>query len=231
MMAMILAAGKGERMRPLTNQCPKPMLKVFGKPLLEHHLIQLKKAGVTDVVINHAWYGEKIVEYFGDGSQWQINIRYSKEEVGALETAGGIINVLSAFNDEPFLLVNGDVFCLLDYTKLTFNVNASAHIGLVKNPEHNLKGDFQLVEGQVALPKNTDDETYTYSGIAVLRAKLFTPYLHHQGPLSLGAVLKSACQEGQVSGQVIETPWTDVGTPARLEQLNQQAQENGFKEI
>ena len=91
MKAMILAAGKVERMRPLTNQCPKPMLKVFGKPLLEHHLIQLKKAGVTDVVINHAWYGEKIVEYFGDGSQWQINIRYSKEEVGALETAGGII--------------------------------------------------------------------------------------------------------------------------------------------
>ncbi|QOL26646.1 nucleotidyltransferase family protein [Thalassotalea sp. LPB0316] len=226
MKAMILAAGKGERMRPLTETCPKPMLKVNGKPLLEHHIIQLKNAGITDIVINHAWYGEVIVDYFGNGQAWQVSIEYSAEAVGELETAGGIIKALPLLDDEPFVLVNGDVYCQLDYQQLPQMLSGLAHLCLVENPEHNLTGDFGLNDQRVMLPSDASDATYTYSGIAVLSPSLFKDYLNHHGPLPLGPLLKAASEQGLVSGQLIDHHWTDVGTPERLALLNQQLQQN-----
>ncbi|GLX84025.1 nucleotidyltransferase [Thalassotalea loyana] len=226
MKAMILAAGKGERMRPLTERCPKPMLEVAGKPMLEHHIEQLKKAGVTDIVINHAWYGEKIVEYFADGAKWGVSIHYSEEEIGALETAGGIIKALPMLGKDPFILVNGDVFCLLDYQKLPALGDKLAHLCLVDNPLHNKAGDFTLKQTNVGVPQGKDDQTYTYAGIAVLSPLLFKEFKAEKGPLPLGPILKSASRLDQVSGEVIVQDWTDVGTPERLTLLNQQIEQS-----
>ena len=222
MKAMILAAGKGERMRPLTNECPKPMLKVKGKPLLEHRIDNLKRAGITEFVINLAWFGEKIEQYFGDGSRWQVTIQYSYESVGELETAGGIIKALPLLGDAPFLLVNGDVFCAPDYQQLMLKHSGDlATLFLVENPTHNPKGDFSLSADRVILPDGKS-ASYTYSGIALLSPALFSAYKSHQGPLPLGPLLKNGCENKSISGIVLDTPWTDVGTPERLALLNQQ---------
>jgi len=155
MKAMILAAGRGERMRPLTDHSPKPMLKVAGKPLIEHHIIKLAKAGITDIVINHAWLGEQIEEYLKDGSEWNVSIRYSRETQGALETAGGIINALPLLLEKtepnaPFLVVNGDIYTDFTYTNLpSLSEDCLANIWLINNPEHNLKGDFLIAKSSL----------------------------------------------------------------------------------
>lgn len=236
---MILAAGRGERMKPLTDVTPKPLLKVAGKPLIEYHLMQLAKLGVFDVVINHAWLGEQIPQTLGDGKRFGLNIRYSDESSGALETAGGIINALpllcealsSDSSNEPFLVINGDVFICPHLTNLpTLAADKLAHLWLVENPSHNLKGDFSLQGQQVVnlMDKSnaTDasgavcDESFTFSGIAMYRPEFFAN--HQVEKLPLAPMLRKAIEQGKVSGELLASRWTDVGTPQRLEQLNQQ---------
>lgn len=215
MKAMILAAGRGERMRPLTDHTPKPLLPAAGKPLIEHTLTQLAGAGFTDVVINHAHLGQQIETYLGDGRQFGVTIRYSREGETALETAGGIINALPLLGNEPFLVVNGDIATDFPYAELHDCSVDLAHLVLIDNPEHHPAGDFVL---------NADDritETgalkLTFSGIGLYRAELFgtTP----AGIVKLAPLLRTAMSTGRVSGQHYRGFWMDIGTPERLEAL------------
>lgn len=227
MKAMILAAGRGERMRPLTDSCPKPLLPVNGIPLIEHHIKKLAQVGINEIVINHAWLGQKIEDYLQDGSQWQVNICYSPEDQ-ALETAGGIIKALALLGDEPFLLVNGDVFTDFDFTQLPELADDKlAHLYLVKNPAHNLKGDFFLKDGLLQnssenIEGGQDQKSYTYSGIALFKPEFFQKELAQQDYLllPLGPMLKAAAQQNKITASVLTSAWTDVGTPERLAKLN-----------
>jgi len=224
MKAMILAAGRGERMRPLTDCCPKPMLTVMGKPLIEYHIIKLAQAGIKDIVINIAWLGEQIENYFQDGSKWGVTINYSVESDGALETAGGIIKalpILSTANNSPFLVVNGDVFTDFNFDDLPeLSSNVLAHLWLVKNPEHNVNGDFSLERDLVHNPNLTTEQlAYTYSGIGLYRASFFD-LQKGNNVLALGPLLREKADCNKVSGQLLVDHWTDVGTPERLVQLN-----------
>ena len=239
MKAMILAAGRGERMRPLTDDCPKPLLKVAGMPLIDHHIVKLAQAGITDIVINHAWLGYKIEEYLQDGSQWGVSIRYSRETQGALETAGGIIKALPLLveKDEPnapFLVVNGDVYTDFDFTHIPLlPSDCLANIWLVANPEHNLKGDFLLAEEASTLNKSNkvynltskenqplQHQAYTFSGIALYKPEFFTAHSHDAAILPLGPLLRETAENLELSGTILKGQWTDVGTPERLNELN-----------
>lgn len=215
MRAMILAAGRGERMRPLTDHCPKPLLKVAGKPLLVFHVEKLVAIGVTDIVINHAWLGQQIVEQIKDGREYGANIVYSAEPEGALETAGGIINALPLIGDEPFIAVNGDIWTDYDFARLPEDIGQSlAHLVLVDNPEHNPEGDFAICGGKIddnAQPK------FTYSGIAVYRPDLFAREQPGRAPLP--PVWRKYMADGLIAGEKYDGLWTDVGTEQRLEQL------------
>tara|TARA_R110001583_G_scaffold48936_1_gene153274 strand:+ start:746 stop:1447 length:702 start_codon:yes stop_codon:yes gene_type:complete len=231
MKAMILAAGRGERMRPLTDNCPKPLLKVKGVALIVYHIKNLVAAGIKDIVINHAWLGEKIVDYLGCGKQFSANISYSHEPV-ALETAGGIIKalpMLAEHEDDVFLVLNGDVYCDFNLSYLPKLLpECNAHLLLVENPEHNPKGDFQLSAGILANPKNNQQSTYTFSGIAIYRKSFFKQYtarvneklLSQQAVQPLAPMLRAAADQQTVSANVIDSAWTDVGTPERLAKLN-----------
>lgn len=210
MRAMILAAGKGERMRPLTLNTPKPLIPVAGVPLIEYHLRALVEAGVREVVINHAWLGDKIEAYLGNGERFGVKITYSKE-TQPLETGGGIYKALPILGDEPFLLVNGDIFTDYDFSLLQRPLQGLAHVVLISNPEHHLSGDFSLQEGRVLAP---DAETLTYSGIAVLSPELFADC--QAGAFKLAPLLRQAVAQGVVSGEHFCGRWIDVGTPERL---------------
>jgi len=211
MKAMILAAGLGTRMRPLTDKTPKPLLKVGGMPLIVWHIERLAHDDFTDIVINIAHLGYQIPEALGDGSEWGVNITYSDEqEEGGLESAGGIVKAL------PFLVVNGDIWTDYDFQanrKLAEGI--LAHIILVPNPEHNPEGDFAL-DGQ----RVVDAKQYTFSGIGYYSPKLFegVPY----GKSALAPLLRAAMKEGKVTGELYEGEWLDIGTPERLELLNAQ---------
>jgi len=227
MRAMILAAGRGERMRPLTDTLPKPMLTVQGIPLIEHHVKNLAKAGITDIIINHAWLGEKIEDHLGCGEQFGVVIQYSREAAQALETAGGIIKALPLLMKEgdataPFLVVNGDVFTSFDFAQITtLNDEALAKIWLVENPEHNVNGDFCLVDANIVNRTATENkQTYTFTGIGLYRP-LFFAALSNEKVLALGPLLRELADKEKLEGEVIECNWTDVGTPERLAQLNQ----------
>ncbi|MFT5758860.1 MAG: MurNAc alpha-1-phosphate uridylyltransferase [Alteromonadaceae bacterium] len=229
MKAMILAAGRGERMKPLTDKCPKPMLTVAGVPLIEYHVVKLVKAGIKDIVINHAWLGEQIEHYLKDGSQWGAVIQYSAEQDGALETAGGIIKALPLLSDdgsdEPFMVINGDVFTDFTFENLPeLADNVLAHLWLVTNPEHNVIGDFILEENLIGnLIANQNNPTYTFSGIGLYRASFFNALQHNkhnQEVLALGPLLRKKATQRQISGSLLNSHWTDVGTPERLAQLN-----------
>ncbi|NOR56568.1 MAG: NTP transferase domain-containing protein [Sulfurovum sp.] len=215
MKAMILAAGLGSRMRPLTDVTPKPLLKVGGIPLIVWHLEKLAHQGFTDIVINIAHLGYQLPEALGDGSDWGVNISYSDEqEEGGLESAGGLVKALPLLGEEPFLVVNGDVFTDYDFQdnrKLAEGV--LAHLILIPNPEHNPEGDFAL-DGQ----KVIDNRQYTFSGIGYYSPKLFAevPY----GKSALAPLLRAAMKEGKVTGELYEGEWLDIGTPKRLELLN-----------
>lgn len=235
---MILAAGRGERMRPFTDTCPKPMLKVAGIPLIEYHIVKLVKVGITDIVINHAWLGHKIEDYLKDGSQWGASISYSRETEGALETAGGIIKamplLLSGSDiNTPFLVVNGDVYTDFDFAEnLILLTDCLARIWLVPNPEHNKKGDFCLVDNQVNnLPiKDVLEEvtqSFTFSGIGLYRSEFFTSQ-DNDKILPLGPLLRQYVSENKVLGSLINDSWTDVGTPERLNELNKQVLNKKF---
>ena len=221
MKAMILAAGLGNRMRPLTLHTPKPLLEVGGKPLIVWHIEKLQKIGVTEIVINTAWLGEKLANALGDGSQFGVKILWSHEGEG-LETAGGIINALPLLGDEPFILVNGDVWTTMDFASL-LDVQLGeqqAHLVLVENPPQHLKGDFILSNGLAyTFEQEQLGEALTYSGIAVLHPRMFAGLENVKRPLA--PLLKQAMQQQQVSAEKLQGIWVDVGTPERLEQLDQ----------
>jgi len=239
---MILAAGLGKRMRPLTDNCPKPLLAVAGKPLIVHHIEQLVALGITEIVINHAYLGHMIEEALGDGSQFGCRILYSAESE-ALETGGGIFNALPLLqepliqdpliqekedNNSPFLLVNGDVW--LDWEKITIPVSITGlcHLWLVKNPDHNPAGDFVLTASSMVIDKNdqqADEQeidsqeqgAYTFSGISLLTPALFAN--SSAGAFPLAPLLRQAMANNQVSGELYSGDWIDVGTPERLQQV------------
>ncbi|QFY91085.1 nucleotidyltransferase family protein [Magnetovirga frankeli] len=222
MKAMILAAGRGERMRPLTDHCPKPLLPVAGKPLIQYHIERLAEAGFDQLVINHAHLGEQIERHLGDGGRWGLSIRYSPE-APALETGGGIFRALPLLGSGPFLVINGDVWTDLDLARLhRLQPQGLAHLILVPNPPHHPTGDFYLQQGQV---RDTDTETagaerLTFSGIGLYRAQLFAGCA--DGPFPLAPLLRRAMARGQVSGERHAGCWMDIGTPQRLNELEAQ---------
>jgi len=211
MKAMILAAGKGERMRPLTLHTPKPLLKVAGKSLIEHQINRLVAAGVRELVINHAWLGEKIEAHLGDGERFSLNITYSRESQ-PLETGGGIFRALPLLGDAPFIVVNGDIFTDYDFVNVPQTLDGLAHLVLVDNPEHHPEGDFSLQQDRVVSPGATN--TLTYSGIALLHPQLFTDCFN--GAFKLAPLLREAMAQGRLSGEHFAGRWIDVGTAERL---------------
>ena len=213
--AMILAAGRGERMRPLTDHTPKPLLPVAGKPLIEYHIEKLVAAGFHRIIINHAHLGDQIESTLGDGSRWEISILYSPEPPGALETGGGIYNALPLLADEPFLVVNGDVWSDYDLSRACCPEGMVAHLVMVDNPTHNPKGDFLLDE--VGLLHQGDGSKLTFSGIGVYRRALFDGC--EPGAFPLAPLLRSAMSRQAVSGEHYQGRWIDVGTPQRLRDL------------
>ncbi len=216
MKAMILAAGRGERMRPLTDHTPKPLLPVAGKTIIEHTINQLVAAGFDDIIINHAHLGQQIADHLGDGSRYGASIRYSAEGEQGLETAGGIINALPLLGDDVFLVVNGDIATDFPYAELKNRAVDLAHLVLVDNPEHHQQGDFALDNtGQV---NGTGPELWTFSGIGLYRAELFSNL--PVGSSKLGPLLRQAIAVQRVSGQKFAGFWMDIGTPERLQTLD-----------
>ena len=217
MKAMILAAGRGERLRPLTDKTPKPLIKVAGKSLIEYHLINLANSGFKEVIINTAWLAEKIHRQLGDGANYGVSIQYS-DEAEALETAGGIINALPLLGENPFLVVNGDIWSDFDFSTLAgLEHSTQAHLVLVNNPDHNQKGDFAL---QDSLIKNSGKPMYTFSGIGIYSASFFAE--QQPGPLPLAPIIRNKCKNNLISGQYYAGLWTDVGSIERLQKLEEE---------
>jgi MurNAc alpha-1-phosphate uridylyltransferase len=216
MKAMILAAGRGERMRPLTDTIPKPLLQAGGRCLLEYHVEALARAGIDELVINTAWHGEQIEQRLGDGSRYGVPIRYSHEGEQALETAGGIVRALPLLGDEAFIVVNADVWTDYDFARLPGEPDGVAHLLLVDNPAHHPEGDFFLEGGKVT--NAAGDHRFTFSGIGVYRPALFAAL--EQGVRPLAPLLRAAMTGGQVSGEHYPGQWFDIGTPARLTALD-----------
>ena len=214
MKAMILAAGRGERMRPLTDHTPKPLLKAGSQRLIEHHIQALAGAGITELVINHAHLGEQIETTLGDGNRYGVRIHYSAEGE-ALETAGGIVKALPLLGEAPFVVINGDVWCDFPLKCLPREPLGLAHLVLVDNPPHHPEGDFALVDGQV---RQAGEPRFTFSGIGVYRPQLFSDLEPGRRPLA--PVLREAMDNDQVSGEHYSGRWMDVGTPERLAGLN-----------
>ena len=221
MRAMILAAGRGERMRPLTDTKPKVMLEVGGRPLIEWHVESLARAGVSSVVINHAWLGHQIEHHLGDGARFGVNIVYSAER-HALESAGGIANALPLIGTQPFLVVNGDVFTDLDFSTLLPHLDRLdaqtrlAHLILVDNPYQNPQGDFVLAGDAVQV---TGAPRMTFSGVGLYHPALFAAVSRGEAA-RLAPLLRAAMARGSVTGERYDGLWIDVGTPQRLAQLN-----------
>jgi N-acetyl-alpha-D-muramate 1-phosphate uridylyltransferase len=221
MRAMILAAGRGERMRPLTDSLPKPLIPVAGKPLIEWHIEKLAAIGIQDIVINHAWLGALIERALGNGSQWGVRIQYSAERV-ALETAGGIATALPLLGTEPFLVINGDIWCDWDPAQ-AFHLAAAldreaqqAWLLMVPNPAHHPGGDFGI-SGTGLLNENATVK-HTFSGIGIYKPSLFTNTPPHQAA-KLAPLLREAINRQAISGELYTGRWIDVGTPERLSTL------------
>ena len=215
MQVMILAAGRGERMRPLTDSIPKPLLKAAGKSLIVHTIEQLVAAGFTDLVINHAYLGGQIEIALGDGTQFGAKIRYSAEGKNGLETAGGIIHALPMMKDAPFLVVNGDIATDFAFAKLKNQPVDFAHLVLVPNPEHHQNGDFHLDEnGRLSMMGN---QRLTFSGIGLYSPQFFKSV--PKNSTKLAPLLRDAMRENRVSGELFTGFWRDIGTPERLQAL------------
>lgn len=216
MKAMILGAGRGERMRPLTDVLPKPLLVVGDKPLIIYHIEKLVESGFSEIVINIAHLGEKILNTLGDGSKFGTIITYSDErETGALESAGGIKKALSILGNETFLVVNGDVFCDYNFDSSFDLKNNLAHLILVNNPLHNQNGDFGLND---TLVLNEADNKYTFSGIGYYNPKLFTSL--ESGKSALAPLLRQEIKNEKISGEIHHGDWHDIGTQQRLQDIN-----------
>ncbi len=213
--AMILAAGRGERMRPLTDTIPKPLLTVRGSPLIDYHVRALAAAGIRRIVVNLHWLGAQIREYLGDGMRYGVAITYSEESPRALDAGGGIFRALPALLPGPFIVVNGDVFCDLSLGELRINAGFDAHLILVPNPLHHAVGDFGLRKG---LAVAAAAEKYTYSGIAIYRANFFDGC--SEGAFPLKPLLLRSMAAQRCAAQVYAGLWADVGTPERLLSLN-----------
>jgi N-acetyl-alpha-D-muramate 1-phosphate uridylyltransferase len=217
---MLLAAGRGERMRPLTDHTPKPLLQAGGKALIVWHIENMARAGICDLVINHAHLGHQIEVALGDGGQFGVRIRYSVEDP-VLETAGGIANALPLLGDAPFAVINSDIYCDYDFTQLSERValleasGDTAHLVLVNNPAHHPNGDFGLSSGRIV--NNTP--AFTFSGIGIYQSGLFANI--PRGTIALLApLLRAQIALGKVSGEHYKGRWLDVGTPQRLEKLD-----------
>lgn len=220
MKAMILAAGRGERLRPLTDATPKPMLPIDGKPLLEHHINRLAASGITEIIINTCWLGEQIEEYFYDnGRRFGVTISWSRE-AEALETGGGITQALPLLSDEPFLLINGDVwsdFPLAQLCQTDLSAGLDARLVLVSNPGHHPRGDFS-VDGDLVSYKGA--QRFTFSGISLFRPALFTAHQSNSGQcFPLRDVLRPAILSGRIAASIYTGSWCDVGTVERYQQL------------
>ena len=218
MKAIILSAGRGERMQPLTNSTPKPLLEVDSKSLIEHTIEALVNAGIINIVINYAHLGEQFPSKLGDGSRYNATIEYSNEQDGRLETAGGIVKALPLLGEDPFLVVNGDIWTdypFRELEKAKLNSKILCHLVLVNNPEHNPKGDFSLASG---LLSQAEQKKLTYSGIGIFHPSLFTNLKLEPKPLK--PILLSAIAAQQVSGEVYSGQWFDIGTVERLNALS-----------
>ena len=220
MKAMILAAGRGERMRPLTDHTPKPLLKVGGKPLIVWHIENLAKAGFKEIVINHARLGEQIEAALGDGRKWNLSIQYSPEKV-ALETAGGIANALNLLGNSLFLVVNGDTFTDIDFSALSLAKPNLAHMVMVDNPPQHAQGDFYLRHGNSNHGKLFEfgEPKLTFSGVGVYHPDLFATVTRGSAA-KLAPLLKAAMSQGLVTAQYHTGAWYDIGTPQRLAELD-----------
>jgi len=216
MKAMILAAGRGERMRPLTDTMPKPLLQAGGKALLAYHIESLVAAGTTEIVVNVAWQKQHLYEFLGDGSHFGAHIMISDEGDAALETGGGVRRALPLLGDEPFWLVNGDVYLEYTFTEKRLSAGTLGHLLLVPNPLHNPAGDFALQAGKVV---NEGSAMLTYSGVAVLDPALLSR--HPEGVFPLAPLLRAAADAGQLRGECYAEFWCDIGTPERLQSLDQ----------
>lgn len=214
MRAIILAAGRGERLRPLTDHTPKPMLRIAGKPLIERHVERLVSAGIIDIVVNHAHLGEQIEAHLGDGHQWGARIVYSPEGATPLETAGGIVAALPLLGDAPFITVNADVWTDYPFQRLVTTAASEAHIVLVDNPDHNPRGDFVLTGESV---RNEGERRLTFSGLSVFTPAFFAGL--EFGVCSLTPLLKRAVSRGILTGSYYSGVWHDIGTPERLRAL------------
>jgi len=217
--AFILAAGRGERMRPLTDHTPKPLLVVRGRPLIEHHLGALAAAGVREVVINLGWLGTRIRDHLGDGARYDLHIAYSEEGWPALETGGGLHRALPLLGENAFVVVNGDVYSDYPLAALVERARSLpaqdlAHLVLVPNPAHNPRGDFALEGGRIVEPAPPQ---HTFSGLSVLRPALFAGC--QPGAFGVAPLLRAAAQRGQVGAELHRGLWSDVGTPERLAAL------------
>lgn len=222
--AMILAAGKGTRLRPLTLETPKPLVEVGGQPLIVWHIKALQAAGITDITINVSWLADKLMDTLGDGSQYGVNLHWSVEDDEPLETAGGIFQALQAgkLRDEPFILVNSDVWTTYDFAQLqdyTLSADQRAHLLLIDNPEHNNGGDFAINNGLASENPVGDADKYTFAGISVMSPRLVDGLVIGQ-PAALAPLLKQAMLKFQITAEIINDNWIDVGTSERLEQIN-----------
>ena len=221
--AMILAAGRGERMRPLTDSKPKPLMNVNSKPLIIYHIESLVASGVRDIVINVSYLGDMIKKELGNGENWGVNIHYSDEPGGPLETAGGIYNALSFFNNDPFLVINSDVWTDYDFSNLlNYPLNEKlAHLVLTANPEHNSDGDF-ILNTDNSLSHQGKAQRLTFTGLSVMSAKLFennNSLKNNYKKKSLTPILKRAMANRRISGELYSGDWIDVGSIDRFERL------------
>lgn len=229
--AMILAAGKGTRLRPLTLETPKPLIEVGEQPLIVWHIKALQAAGITDITINASWLADKLMDALGDGSQYRVKLHWSVEDDEPLETAGGIFHALQTgkLQDAPFILVNSDVWTTFDFARLqdyTLGADQRAHLLLIDNPEHNNGGDFAINNGLASEHPVGDADKYTFAGISVMSPRLVDGLVTGQSA-ALAPLLKQAMIKFQVTAEVIPDNWIDVGTEERLIQINEFIETHG----
>ena len=222
--AMILAAGKGTRLRPLTLETPKPLVEVGGQPLIVWHIKALQAAGITDITINASYLADKLMNELGDGSQYGVSLHWSVEDNEPLETAGGIFHALQTgkLQDAPFILINSDVWTTYDLAQLQdykLGADQMAHLLLIDNPEHNNGGDFAINNGLASEQAVGDADKYTFAGISVISPRLLDGIVIGQAA-ALAPLLRKAMIKFQVTAEIIKDKWIDVGTPERLAQVN-----------
>jgi MurNAc alpha-1-phosphate uridylyltransferase len=225
MRALILAAGRGERMRPLTSDMPKPLLTAGGKPLIDWHIEALARAGITELVVNLCWQGAKLRDYLGDGARYGVSLQFSEEGPEPLETGGGIHHALPLLGPAPFWVVNGDISCDFQFAVRGLPVGTLAHLVLVPNPGHHPGGDFVLRGERIVGPEDSDVAKLTFAGISILAPALFSAAVPGRFPLA--PLLRAAADKGEVSAERYNGRWTDVGTPERLRQLDTELRQSG----